>query len=73
MLGRAYRTVSGTRLQGDVYFGFLLGLFRLAISTPLLASSALNILPLSPQTLPESSAYLSNRSISPPNGTISSS
>ena len=72
MLVRAYRAVSGTRLQSAVYFVFLLGLFRRAISTPLLASSALNILPFSPQTLPESS-YLSNGSISGPNETIPSS
>ena len=73
MLVREYRAVSGTRLQSAVYFVFLLGLFRLAISTPLLASSPLNILPFSPQTLPESSAYLLNGSIPSPNGTTPSS
>lgn len=73
MLLRAYRAVSGTRLQGAVYLVFLLGLFRLAISTPLLTSSALNILPSLPQTLPKSPANFSNDSIPDSNGTISSS
>ena len=72
MLVEAYRAVSGTRLQGAVYLFFFLGLFRLAISTPLLASSALNILP-SPQTLPASSADLLNDSIPDSNGTTPSS
>ena len=73
MLVRAYRAVSGTRLQGAVYLVFLLGLFRTAISTPLLASSALSILPSLPQTLPKSPANFSNDSIPDSNGTISSS
>ena len=73
MLVRAYRAVSCTRLQGAVYLVVLLGLFRLAISTPLLASSALNILPSLPQTLPKSPANISNDSIPDLNETISSS
>lgn len=73
MLVPAYRAVSGTRLHGAVCLVFLLGLFRLAISTPLLASSALNILPPLPQTLPDSSANLLNDSIPNSNGTIPSS
>ena len=64
--------MSGTRLQGAVYLVFFLGLFRLAISTPLLASSALNILPSAPQTLPASSADLFNDSIPDSNGTTPS-
>lgn len=72
MLIRAYGAVSVTRLQDAIHSVFFLGLFRLAISTPLLASSALNILPSSPQTLPSSSAYLSNDSIPNSNGTTPS-
>ena len=72
MLARAYRAVSGTRLQGAVSLVFFLGLFRRAISTPVAASSALNILPSSPQTLPASSADLLNDSIPDSNGTTPS-
>ena len=71
MLVPAYRTVSGTGFQGTLRLVFLLSLFRLALSTTLLAS-AYQILPSSSQMLPKSSATLLNDSISGLNETISS-